>query len=251
MRLRLGLSLMETMLVIALSGFVVSLGYDFYQSAMHDINRHNVMNVAEKVKIAVADYYGAYGHLPCPASLNKNKGEVFVDCEDITYTANNVTRYDNDGIVTYGHMLRGGVPYAALNLSESASMDLKGYKIDYIVDYRYTQYDATAVANPLSITGSLIIEDEKGNVLVGSDEGGGVIAVLKAHGSDYGGAFNRDGRAVMSCDSKADNIKNCDPAVGKGHFVYFDPRRHNKKGGFKDYITWITRDVVTIDNAER
>ncbi len=132
-----GFSLVELSIVVAILSVVSALGLE---AAANFVTRTSTSVSRDRLKVvddAVARFFKAYGRLPCPAVRSTVPTNTSYGLEDCT-----ISVLPTDGVnytVLYGGgVMVGAVPFRALNLPMSYSIDGFNSKLNYVVTKNLT-----------------------------------------------------------------------------------------------------------------
>ena len=140
--LQRGFSLIELSVVVAIISVVAVLGLEV---AANFVVRSATETSRERLKVvddAVANFFRVYGRLPCPALKTTPPETPTYGTEDCATPLPNTTPgFPGDGL------LAGAVPFRALNLPMSFSLDGFNSKLNYVVTKNLTLAGGSATIN--------------------------------------------------------------------------------------------------------
>jgi len=140
--LRRGFSLIELSVVVAIISVVAALGLEV---AANFVVRSATETSRERLKVvddAVANFFRVYGRLPCPALKTTPPETPTYGTENCATPLPNTPGGPGDGL------LAGAVPFRALNLPMSHSLDGFNSKLNYVVTKNLTQAGGDKAAAP-------------------------------------------------------------------------------------------------------
>lgn len=224
-RHRLGFSLVELSVVIAIIGVVAAFGLEasaiFVNRSAGNTTKERLVALDE----AISRFYSIYGRLPCPAVISQAPTHASYGLEDCTISVWTVDAEYTDLIG--GGLMSGAVPFRTLNLPRFYAIDGFYNKINYVVTKNLTvagtgsdtfgYFDGTD-ATTLSHSGVGGIEIRSGvleqpcntskcQILALPTPAAypattgtyGAAYVLFSNGADGRGAYSVQGTAQLSC----------------------------------------------------
>lgn len=189
------------------------------------------------IEAALLNYAEVNGKLPCPANNTLpygavNHGEMANgnDCVGGSITADWVD----------GHVVGGGIPFAALGLPVEAALDAWDRRIVFAVDARMTR-EAALSRNPRnSSCGSITLEDESGKKIAQY-----AIFLLMSHGIDGHGAYSSTGNLLTTGITNASTVINAAPTRHfRSHGYVENPQDSFDR--FDDILHYKTRQQFSL-----
>lgn len=187
-----GFSLIELSIVIAILAVVATFGLQaaatFLNQSAVDLTRNKIV-VLDK---AIANFFRIYGRLPCPADRSLAPSSASYGTEQCASGGGMVNITTTPG----GGVWSGAVPFRALNLPMSASIDGFYNKINYAVTKNLTVAGGDKSATP--VTGRFGSFDTDNTCTDGVSCG---LALTASSGFGLGGIEIRSGILEQPCSA--------------------------------------------------
>ncbi len=243
-----GYTLIETAIVLVIVGLLVGAMSSIYTVYSRHKEFDTTESVVKKASNALIAYANMYGRYPCPAQANIKRGQqgygmelcapnndptnpipASGNCFEYNTALNTLTEgvcvEESTSAVTDKRILRGVLPFKALNLSEDETIDQYGSRLTYAVTYSMTNEDTFSIEPGKS--GAIILVDDNDNVITKAAH----FYVFSA-GKDKAGAYTRGGVLSSPCPAlPSKENENCDVSVGDG--IYRNAQKSDKQG--KDF----------------
>jgi|GEM_PF-2817793 len=232
-----GYTLIETAIVLAIIGMLVGTFTSAYTIYVKDKEFKGTDAAVEKATNALISYVNIYGRYPCPAQPNLGRGQpghgmelcapdndllnsipAAGNCFEYATAANSLTEgvcvEESTATVTDKRVLRGSLPFKALNLPEDETIDQYGNKLNYAVTYSMLDEDTFSIQTGKS--GAVALVDDNDHAITN-----GAHFYVFSSGKNGLGAYTRGGVLSTSCPtSLAQENENCDTTVGDGTYRY-------------------------------
>lgn len=156
LRRKLGFSLLELAVVIAIISLIAGAGMGMARGALQAADRISTQEKLAAIQLALDSHAKTYGYLPCPAArtLRPNADPTFgVENRNASVPGNNTcTAVGSGGIVSISSIYIGGVPVRTLGLPDNYASDAWGNKLTYAVSANMVTNPASAATSNGSIT---------------------------------------------------------------------------------------------------
>jgi len=213
-----GLSLIEIAMGIIVIGLLMMPVIQSYEQQIMDARGATTQANFYTVQTALQQYFYANNYLPCPADITANDSSATYGQE---LRAGNACGPAGPGVVLNAPantVIRGGVPFAALDIPVSATLDGWSNKIAYVVTMDNADSTPGKAYNPSAsaITVDRFAPSSTLPPPALDDTPNIVPYTLVSYGDDGVGAYSSQGTLVAPCPVGAAIVpveaQNCDPA---------------------------------------
>jgi type II secretory pathway pseudopilin PulG len=256
-----GYTLIETAMVLVVAGMMIGTLASVYTLYIKDKDHRETNAAVESATKALIAYASMYGKYPCPSQPNIGRGQpghgmelcapnndilnpisAAGNCFEYSTSADTLTEglcvEESTAPVTDKRILRGSIPFKALNIPENQTIDQYGYKISYAVTYSMTNKDTFSLQSGES--GAVLLVDDNDNVITGGTDGAHFYVF--SSGKNGAGAYTREGILSSACPaSPAQENENCDILSGDG--IYRHALKSEREGStfFDDQGSYYAR----------
>jgi len=217
MRRQIGLTLMETAVVLTIVGLIIGSLLVPFTTQIDDTKIERTNTLMESVKTALIDYTIAHNRLPCPAA-NSNSGEAVAL---------------GDPLCTQ----QGFLPWANLGVEKS---DVWGNSLRYRVYPAFTEVNG--IIHLTTGSSNLAIE-VNGSEQIPATLIDNVIAVVFSYGKNGRYAFLESPFWGISQAYAADPVDNAYPCGENNTKLCYVSNRY-VPNGFDDSIVWLTQPML-------
>jgi alpha-tubulin suppressor-like RCC1 family protein/type II secretory pathway pseudopilin PulG len=222
-----GFSLVELAILLLVVGMVGGMSMSAGQTILKAGDVNATKQQLGIIRSALLLFRDKTGRFPCPARENDVMSSATYGVEGANCATTAIA-----GITTSGNAGIGFVPYKALGLNQSVSMDTWGNKFTYAVDMIHT---VSSNVGP----GSLIVVDASGNSLTQSPTMGKPIFALISHGEDGNGAYLSDSATQTACGATSKDKENCN-----NNATFMDDRPSQSSiaaNYYDDFVVWYSQ----------
>lgn len=219
MKKETGSGLIAIIILINVVGFAFGTSVFLYNIYQKNEKKQNTDYALLKIQNVLSDYVSLYNRLPCPAPLAAEIDDVSFGQEispacnpDLPATLTSVAPQSQNAalqpIEVKGSgnkpVLIGTIPTRTLNISDKYMFDGYGNRLIYTVTEKLTKNDIDFNSE----SGGIILRDPNNNSLSSYD--GITKYALISMLDDKRGAYNKQGKVGIPCDSASSAGENCD-----------------------------------------
>jgi prepilin-type N-terminal cleavage/methylation domain-containing protein len=212
-RERNGFTLIETCIVIIISGLLLAAALKAFNIYVSNQQIEQTKDRLDEIKDALNDYVTTNGYYPCPARIDAAPNTAAFGTATNCGGAAPAGTSDVDG--RGGRKVRiGGLPVRTLALTDTYDLDGWDRRFTYAVTRDMAKDAASFHANE----GAIAIQDINGNPVVN----GTAHYALISHGPDGRGAYGAGGGLFAACGASGKDAANCSNSAAA--FVYSEDR---------------------------
>ncbi len=203
---RLGYSLIELAVVLAVLGLIAGMGLSLLGSHNTKKQLADMSDQMLQIRLAIKHHLVKYGYLPCPAARDAAE-----DTANFGRSENCGVAAVNPGVFDAGTVRVGSVPVRTLNLPDRMMYDAWSMRLTYAVveNLARDQANYNAYANA-ETNGVIELRDVAGAQIPPSTSALVVAYLVVSHGKDKKGAYNKAGAITVPCGATGKDFENCD-----------------------------------------
>ncbi len=243
-----GYTLIETAMVLVMTGMMIGAFASVYTIYVKNRDFSETQASVKRVSSNLAAFVNLYGRYPCPSQPNLGRGQpghgmelcapnndsinplpAAGNCFEYSSANSSLTEgicvEESTAAVVDKRVLRGTLPFKALNMSEEQTIDQYGNKLTYAVTYSMTDKDTFSIKP--GEAGAVILVDDNDNEVAGGTNAAHFYVF--SSGKNGAGAYTRNGVLSLRCpSSSSQENENCDTSDGDG--IYRHAAKTERQG---------------------